>query len=77
MKHATTDRNAKAWQVPTMLIKVFFAFVIAGLVMAILVPAMHTRGVTLQGWMVWGVIAASVAVCMAPDIRRWWVARSR
>jgi hypothetical protein len=70
-------KNVKAWQVQTMWIKLFFAFVIAGIVMAILVPAMHTRGVTLQGWMVWGVIAASVAVCMAPDIRRWWVSRPR
>lgn len=60
-----------------MLMKLFFAFVIAGLVMAILVPAMHTQGISLRGWMVWGVIAASVGVCMAPDIRRWWVSRYR
>lgn len=60
-----------------MLIKLFFAFVIAGLVMAILVPAMHTQGISLRGWMVWGVIAASVAVCMAPEFWRWWASRSR
>ena len=60
-----------------MMIRLFAGFVIAGLVLAILVPAMHARGVALRGWMAWTVIIASLGVSVAPNIRRWWVARHR
>jgi hypothetical protein len=58
-----------------MVLKSFVAFVIAALVMAILVPALHKRGVSLQGWMVWGVIVSSFAICLGPDVLRRWRAR--
>ena len=58
-----------------MALKTFVAFVIAGLVMAILVPALHSRGVSLQGWMVWGVIASSLTICFGPGVWRDWRAR--
>lgn len=58
-----------------MALKTFVAFVIAGIVMAILVPALHARGISLQGWMVWGVIAASLAISLGPGVWRHWRAR--
>lgn len=58
-----------------MALKTFAAFVIAGIVMAILVPALHSRGVSLQGWMVWGVIASSLAICLGPSVWRYWRAK--
>ena len=51
-----------------MALKTFVAFVIAGIVMAILVPALHSRGVSLQGWMVGAVMASSLVVCLGPTI---------
>ena len=51
-----------------MALKTFVAFVIAGIVMAILVPALHSRGVALQGWMVGAVMAGSLVVCLGPTV---------
>ena len=58
-----------------MVFKAFLAFVIAGIVMALLVPAIHARGVSLQGWMVWAVILSSLTISVGPEIRRRWKAR--
>lgn len=58
-----------------MLLKAFVAFVIAGIVMAILVPQLHTRGVSLRGWMVLAVIASSFAIAVGPEAWRRWKAR--
>ena len=58
-----------------MLLKAFVAFVIAGIVMAILVPQLNTRGVALRGWMVWGVIASALAISLGPEAYRRWKAR--
>ena len=59
-----------------MVLRAFAAFVIAGIVMAILVPQMHTRGVPLRGWMVWLVIGAALAVSLGPEGWRRWKARA-
>lgn len=58
-----------------MMLKAFIAFVIAGIVMAILVPQMHARGVSLRGWMVWTVIAMSFAIALGPEAWRRWRTR--
>ncbi len=58
-----------------MLLKAVLAFVIAAIVMAILVPQMHARGVTLRGWMVWMVIASSFAIAVVPSVWRRWKTR--
>ena len=58
-----------------MALKAFVAFVIAGVVMAILVPQLHTRGVALRGWMVWAVIASALAISLGPEAWRRWRTR--
>jgi hypothetical protein len=58
-----------------MVLKAFVAFVIAGIVMAILVPQMHTRGVPLRGWMVVAVMVSALAVSLGPETWRRWKAR--
>jgi hypothetical protein len=58
-----------------MFLKAFLAFVIAGVVLALLVPALHRRGISLNGWMAWGVILAAAALALGPDV--WRRVRSR
>ena len=58
-----------------MVFKAFIAFVIAGIVMALLVPAIHARGGSLQGWMVWAVLAASLTISVGPELWRRWRTR--
>jgi hypothetical protein len=41
------------------------------------VPALHGRGVALQGWMVWGVMALMIAVCISPDLYQKYRNRER
>ena len=45
------------------------AFVLSAIVLAVLVPALATRGVALTGWMIWPVIIASTLVCLGGEIR--------
>ena len=59
-----------------MVLRAFVAFVVAAIVMAVLVPQMHTRDVSLRGWMVWAVIASALAVCLGPEGWRRWKARA-
>jgi len=58
-----------------MVLRAFVAFVIAGIVMAILVPQMHTRGVPLRGWMVLAVMVSAMAISVGPETWRRWKAR--
>jgi hypothetical protein len=37
---------------------------------AVIVPPMHARGVPLRAWMVWTVMALSIAICIGPDLYR-------
>ena len=60
-----------------MMMKAFVGFLLAGVVLAILVPALHGRGVALQGWMVWGVMALMIAVCISPDLYQRYRNRER
>ena len=58
-----------------MVFRAFVGFAIAAIVMAILVPQMHTRGVALRGWMVWAIIASALAISLMPEGWRRWKAR--
>jgi hypothetical protein len=60
-----------------MMLKGFVGFLLAGVVLAILVPVLHGRGVTLQGWMIWGVMALMIAVCTGPDLYQKYRNRER
>ena len=60
-----------------MVLRAFVAFVIAGIVMALLVPQMHTRGVPLRGWMVVAVMVSALTISLGPETWRRWKARPR
>ena len=61
-------RQSQRWFVPNLVFKGFVGFLLAGVVLALVVPALHTRGVVLQAWMIWSVIALMIAVCIGPDL---------
>ncbi len=54
--------------IPNVLFKAVLGYALAGVLMAVLVPPLHARGVKVQGWMVWSVIAGMMAICIAPDV---------
>jgi len=51
------------------LFKLLLAFVLSGIVLAVMVPALAVRGVALTHWMIWPVILASVLLCLGGEIR--------
>jgi hypothetical protein len=65
---AWNARQSQRWFVPNLMFKAFAGFLLAGVILAILVPALHTRGIALQGWMIWGVMILMIVVCTAPDL---------
>jgi hypothetical protein len=65
---AWNARQSQRWFVPNLVFKGFAGFLLAGVVLALVVPALHTRGVVLQAWMIWSVIALMIAVCIGPDL---------
>lgn len=75
MRQRIIDWNARSWWVPVVLVKFFLAWALSAVTLALLVPALHTRGWRLQGWAVWAVIAGCVGLAVAPDL--WNRYRSR
>jgi hypothetical protein len=65
---AWNARQSQRWFVPNLLFKAFAGFLLAGVILAIVVPVLHTRGVPLQGWMIWGVMIVMIVVCTGPDL---------
>ena len=69
-----TDRinraNARSRRVPSLLFRVLIAWFLSAIVLGLLVPALHARGMALQPWMPWAVIGASLALCVGPDLVR-------
>ena len=69
-----TDRinraNARSRRVPSWVFRVLIAWLLSAIVLGVLVPLLHSRGVALQPWMPWTVIGASLALCLAPDLVR-------
>ena len=74
-----TDRinraNARSRRVPSLVFRVLMAWFLSAIILGLLVPALHARGVTLQPWMPWAVIGASLALCVGPDLVRRFRAR--
>jgi hypothetical protein len=60
--------NARSRRVPSVLLKLVLAWFLSGIVLAMLVPVLHGRGLELRAWMVWAVILASLALCVGPDL---------
>ncbi|HJR58067.1 MAG TPA: hypothetical protein VJ813_01660 [Vicinamibacterales bacterium] len=75
----TTDRinraNARSRRVSPVIFKILMAWLLSAIVMAIMVPSLHARGVTLQQWMVWTVILAALGLCVGPDLVRRFTKR--
>lgn len=68
--------NARSRRVPSVLLKLLLAWLLSGLVLALAVPAMRAQQLELRGWMVWAVILAATALCVAPELRAWQRRRS-
>lgn len=62
--------NARSRRVPSLVFRVLIAWFLSAIVLGLLVPVLHARGVALQPWMPWTVIAASLALCIGPDLVR-------
>ena len=69
-----TDRinraNARSRRVPSLFFRLLIAWFISAIVLAVLVPALHTRDVEISSWMVWAVILATLGLCVGPDLVR-------
>jgi hypothetical protein len=65
---AWNARQSQRWFVPNLMFKGVAGFLLAGVILAILVPTLHARGVVLRGWMIWGVMILMIVVCTAPDL---------
>lgn len=61
--------NARSRRVPVVIFKVILAWFLSGIVLAVMVPALHARGIELSHWIVWPVILASMALCLSGEIR--------
>jgi hypothetical protein len=58
------------WRIAPVLLRAVGGFLLSGLLLAILVPLIATRGWHLSGAVVWVVILGCIAVCLTPDLRR-------
>ena len=54
--------------IPNILLKALVGYALAGVLLAVVAPPLHTRGIALRGWMVWSTILGMIAVCIVPDI---------
>ncbi len=74
-----TDRinraNARSRRIPSLVFRTFLGVCLSGIVMALLVPMLHRRGVPLQAWMAWTVIVAGPALSIGPDLVRRFTSR--
>ena len=70
----TIDRivSFNAWlarfTILNVLLKGLLGYALAGVLLALLVPPLHARGIAIRGWMVWSTIAGMIAICIAPDV---------
>jgi uncharacterized membrane protein len=65
---AWNARQAKSWPIPALLLEGVVGFFLGGVLLAVIVPALHARGISLREWMAWGVIVLSIAACVVPDL---------
>ncbi len=54
--------------IPNILLKGLLGYALAGVLLALLVPPLHARGIALRGWMVWSTIAGMIGICIGPDL---------
>ena len=56
--------------IPRILLKALLGYALAAVLLALIVPRLHARGIALRGWMVWTTILGMIAICVAPDLYR-------
>ena len=54
--------------IPSILLKGLLGYVLGGVVLAIIVPPLHARGIPLRAWMAWSTIVVTILICTAPDL---------
>ncbi len=64
MNQRVVRANARARRVPKVLLRVLLAWILSAIILAISVPVLQARGIELTGWMIWGVILGSLALCL-------------
>lgn len=69
MQQRVNSVNARSRRVPIVIFKVVLAWFLSAIVLAVMVPALHRRGIELTHWMVWPVILATTALCLGGEIR--------
>jgi hypothetical protein len=60
--------NARSRRVPLLLFRLLVAWLLSAVVLAVLMPALHARGIALRAWMPWLVVTASLALCIGPEL---------
>lgn len=65
---AWNARQSKSRPVLAILLKGVVGYFLGGVLLAVIVPALHRQGVSLRDWMAWAVILMSIAACVAPDL---------
>lgn len=58
--------------IPNFVVKALLGYALAGVLLAVVVPPLHARGITLRAWMVWGTIIGMMAICVAPGLYGWY-----
>lgn len=67
--------NARSRRVPSILFRMLLAWLLSAIVLGLLVPALHARGIELRAWMPWAVILAALVLCVGPALVRRHVNR--
>jgi hypothetical protein len=62
--------------IPNVLLKALLGYALAGVLLAVIVPPLHARGIALRGWMVWSTILGTIAICIVPDLYQRYRRRS-
>ena len=62
--------------IPNFLVKALLGYALAGVLLAVIVPPLHARGITLRAWMVWTTIIGMMAICVAPGLYDWYRRRT-
>lgn len=70
MRQEITGLNVRSGRVPSVVLRIGLSLVISAVVLALLVPAMHSNGWALRGWIVWAVILGSLALAIVPGAWR-------
>ena len=72
-----TSADLASITISPLLLRAMAAWLLAAIVLALLVPALHASGIELQQWMAWVVVIGSFLVLLGPDLARRRESRDR